>query len=437
MLSRGAFNALLKTLEEPPPHVKFIFATTEINKIPITILSRCQRYDLSGIPRDRIQQRLLEILKEEGQEADNAALVLIARRAGGSMRDAQSLLDQVLAFAQGKLTLHQVQGLLGLAKDEQIINIVLPMLERDPAKALPVLHQTLGQGVQPAELLDQWIDLWRQLLLVGTLGDTPAARDLVETDLTPLKGALSGWKPEGLMAGLDVLVTTKSRLRSTGHGQVLLELALIRLCRLADLMPLAEVARRLDGMAKGASRGSPMPSASRVTSPTPTPRVISQVNGISSSTFESTATPTKPGLALQNTRELWQAVLENLGMQYRLQLEPAIQQRFVPPNALIVGFPPGCEVQKDFCADSDRSAKIEAILNRLTGQNVALRFEIVRDAAPVTKAAPRALQQKQILEKHPLARAVMEHLGGQLVSMDDGFGQGQELPDIDTTDGVE
>src|SRR5438445_11861216 len=104
MLSKGAFNALLKTLEEPPPHVKFIFATTEIDKVPVTILSRCQRFDFPGIALPQIVERLRSIVAGEGMQADDDALELVARRAGGSMRDAQSLLDQLLAFGNDPLT---------------------------------------------------------------------------------------------------------------------------------------------------------------------------------------------------------------------------------------------------------------------------------------------------------------------------------------------
>src|SRR3954454_5755500 len=113
MLTREAFNALLKTLEEPPPHVKFIFATTEVQRIPVTILSRCQRFDFLGIGVPRIVERLRQVVAAEGMEADDEALELVARRAGGSMRDAQSLLDQLLAFGEARLTVQHVHQLLG------------------------------------------------------------------------------------------------------------------------------------------------------------------------------------------------------------------------------------------------------------------------------------------------------------------------------------
>src|SRR5262249_32431448 len=117
MLTPQAFNALLKTLEEPPEHIKFIFATTDVQKIPLTILSRCQRFDFAGIPLPRIVERLRGIVQSEGIQADDEALELVARRAGGSMRDAQSLLDQLLAFGGDQLNSERVHKLLGTAHD--------------------------------------------------------------------------------------------------------------------------------------------------------------------------------------------------------------------------------------------------------------------------------------------------------------------------------
>jgi DNA polymerase-3 subunit gamma/tau len=424
MLSREAFNALLKTLEEPPPHVKFIFATTEVNKIPITILSRCQRYDLGGISREAIQQRLQAIMKEEGQEADQDALQLIARRATGSMRDAQSLLDQALAFSQGKLTLHQVQHLLGLAKEDQIFGIVKPVLERNTATALKALHDCMNQGVQIAELLDQWIELWRQLLLRATLGNAPEARDLYESDLEPLLPALTNWKPEALMSGLDVLVTTKTRLRFTGHAQVLMELALIRLCRLADLLPLTEIAQRLEAMAKGASRTAPMPSALRQTTETDLVRTAPEIQSPLESPNGAVRAPSITRLSLDNLPEVWMALLDSFGPQspHRAQLEKSIRQQFAPPNGILIGFPQDYEAEKTYCSDSSRCAKLEEALRRITGQTVVVRFELLVNQVAGKQDLPKAQAQRQAVQQVPIAKALMEQLGAQLVQMEEGFG---------------
>lgn len=422
MLSKEAFNALLKTLEEPPPHVKFIFATTDVHKIPITILSRCQRFDLSGIPRESIQQRLNSIVKAEGHSAEEAALQLIARRAGGSMRDAQSLMDQALAFSQGSLSLDLVQKLLGLSNDEDISNLVLAILKRDCSGALKALHHCLDKSVQLAELLDQWMELWRQLLLRVTLGDVPEVKDLCEADLKPFQSALSGWNAEAMMAGLDVLITTRTRLRSTGQTQVLMELAVIRLCRLADLLPVSEIAKQLEGMAKGAVRGGSMTGASRSTAtsiakPIPAPSTSRLVSELPA--------PAKMELIPPQQHEVvWAALLEQLGnqSQIRFQLERAVRTSFQPPTALLVSFPPGCESSRDYCSDANRCAKLEEMLKKITGESVALRFDIANDME--TKAfVPKAVQQRMDVMSVPLAKAVVEQLGGQLVHMDEGFGQ--------------
>ncbi len=148
MLSKGAFNALLKTLEEPPPHVKFIFATTEVEKVPITILSRCQRFDFAGISVPRIVEHLREIVQREGMQADDEAIELVARRAGGSMRDAQSLLDQLLAFGGERLTTDQVHSLLGTAGDERIVAVAESVLAHEVKTALDLLDEAVVNGLQ-------------------------------------------------------------------------------------------------------------------------------------------------------------------------------------------------------------------------------------------------------------------------------------------------
>src|SRR4029077_1614885 len=158
MLSTSAFNALLKTLEEPPPHVKFIFATTEVEKIPITILSRCQRFDFAGIGTPRIVQRLREIVASEGMQADDEALELIARRAAGSMRDAQSLLDQLLAFGNERLTTEHVHDMLGTAHDDRVSALAGAVLTHGSKQALELLMEALDEGLQLGELVDQLTD---------------------------------------------------------------------------------------------------------------------------------------------------------------------------------------------------------------------------------------------------------------------------------------
>ena len=145
-VTKDAFNALLKTLEEPPEHVKFIFCTTEATKIPITILSRCQRFDFAGISTRAILDRLRQIVEAEGVEAEDEALEVLARRAAGSMRDSQSLLEQLLSFASQRITVADVHGMLGTAGDQRLTALVKHLVDRNAAAALSELMRRPRKG---------------------------------------------------------------------------------------------------------------------------------------------------------------------------------------------------------------------------------------------------------------------------------------------------
>ncbi len=167
MLTREAFNALLKTLEEPPEHVKFIFCTTEPTKIPITILSRCQRFDFAGISTRSIFERLRQIVAAEGVEAEPEALEVIARRAAGSMRDSQSLLEQLLAFAPERITVADVHGMLGTAGDERLAALVGHLVARNAAGALAELDAAAHEGVDVAQLIEQLFGYFRDCMVAA------------------------------------------------------------------------------------------------------------------------------------------------------------------------------------------------------------------------------------------------------------------------------
>src|SRR6478735_2182209 len=172
MLTKEAFNALLKTLEEPPEHVKFIFATTEAQKIPITILSRCQRFDFAGISQTAIQSRLAQIAAAEGVRVEPGALQILASRAAGSMRDSQSLLEQLLAMGHERISAADVNQLLGIAPAERLNGLVRHLLSRDPSAALAELDATIQSGVEVGLLLDQLVGYFRDVMTT-TVGCAP------------------------------------------------------------------------------------------------------------------------------------------------------------------------------------------------------------------------------------------------------------------------
>jgi DNA polymerase-3 subunit gamma/tau len=245
MLSMSAFNALLKTLEEPPPNVKFIFCTTEPNKLPDTILSRCQRFDFGTIETASISGRLHQIAQLEGVEVDQDALELVARRAAGSMRDSQSIFDQLLAFGEEHIQAADVHRLLGMASDDRLIEIGAALVQRDQATALAAFHAALDDGVQIGELTDQLLFYLRDLMILATGADkvellsvAPASRDRLATQA-------ADWGLQTIVAALQILADTKGRMQRVTYGRALAELALVRIALLDDLTDVASLIEKL------------------------------------------------------------------------------------------------------------------------------------------------------------------------------------------------
>ncbi len=263
MLTPAAFNALLKTLEEPPPHVKFIFCTTDPDKIPITVLSRCQRFDFAPVSTDSILGRLKEIVRAEGISADDEALRLIARRAEGSMRDSQSLLEQVMSFSDGKLTTDTVHAMLGTADDARLHEFVIALANHDPKQALHLVERASGEGIAAGQLAEQLLGYFRDIL-VATVG-CPAemqryANELLHDELISLG---QKWGLQTVLAILGILDQTLVRIRHSLHGRVLFESALIQICHLPDLQAVADLAATLAG---GGATSQPL-GGNRVTDP--------------------------------------------------------------------------------------------------------------------------------------------------------------------------
>ena len=233
MLSIGAFNALLKTLEEPPEYVIFILATTEAHKIPITILSRCQRYDFKRITIDTIAARLDELMKKEQVEVEEKAIRYIAKAADGSMRDALSLLDQCIAFYLGqKLTYDHVLEVLGAVDTDVFSRLLRQIISQDVGKVLATVEELVMQGRELTQLAADFTWYLRNLLLVKTSGDScEEVIDISSENLARLKEEAQQIEVDAIMRDIRCFSELSGRIRYAGQKRVLIEMALIRLCR--------------------------------------------------------------------------------------------------------------------------------------------------------------------------------------------------------------
>jgi len=267
MLSKGAFNALLKTLEEPPGHVKFIFATTEVRKVPVTVLSRCQRFDLRRVDVPRLAQHLDMIVSKEGARADEDALTLIARAAEGSVRDALSILDQAISTSMGPdgstVTAASVRALLGLADRGLIFDLVETLVAGEVAAALKALDGLIRNGADPVELLGDLAEAVHVTTRVKAVGAEAAGEEL-SADEKRRASALGARLSMPLLARLwQMLLKGLEEAGKAPNPFAAAEMVLIRIAYTADLPPPDEVIRALGGVPEARRRQGERPASDR------------------------------------------------------------------------------------------------------------------------------------------------------------------------------
>jgi DNA polymerase III subunit gamma/tau len=277
-ISGAAFNALLKTLEEPPPRVKFIFATTEYHKIPETILSRCQQYDFRMIPARELLSHLRGVADQEGIRVTDAALALVARAAEGSVRDALSLLDQVLAFTGDEVPDADVAGLLGLVDRELLHRAARALVEGDSLAALELVESLADYGADYRNFARELLLYLREILLVKLAPEgSPLLAAVLPEELERLRGLAGELSEEDLLRGLDLLTRGEAELRGASDPRVVLDLLLLKLVQSRRLLPFAELVARVErllGGAPAAALPAPRPGAARPPAPAPAARAL-------------------------------------------------------------------------------------------------------------------------------------------------------------------
>jgi DNA polymerase-3 subunit gamma/tau len=246
MLTNQAFNALLKTLEEPPEHVKFIFATTEPHKILPTILSRCQRFDLRPIPAETIAEHLLHIAREEGVNLQEPAAWAIAKGADGGMRDAQSMLDQLVAFCGETITEANVLDVFGFTSRETVATVIGSLLARDTPTALTTVQREAEAGRELSQLLGELIGGLRALL-VSRLDSSTGGDGIPAETWAALQAASEAYPAERLLSVIDVFAETESRMKWASNKRLHLEIGLIKAVQTLGEVRLSDVIKVLAG----------------------------------------------------------------------------------------------------------------------------------------------------------------------------------------------
>lgn len=246
MLSPAAWNALLKLLEEPPAHVRFIFATTEVEKVLPTVLSRCQRFDFRSIDLANIVKRLKDICEKERVNLSDAVLFRIARAAGGGMRDAQTLLDQLIAVSEGTVDEQDLNLLLGAARGDDLNHVVGDLIAGNAASAIEALDRIAAGGVAMATFLDQTVDHLRTMLLVQACGPQSPAVTRLGTCTPALEAQAKLAAPEKTLRICQILVGSQQALRHGVDPRLQLELAFVRIAGLGQMVDADTLLKRIE-----------------------------------------------------------------------------------------------------------------------------------------------------------------------------------------------
>ena len=435
MLTKEAFNALLKTLEEPPPSVYFVFATTEEHKVPSTIRSRCQRYDFHRIARGVIEETLRRLCEREGFTADADALAELARHADGGLRDAESLLDQVAAIGQGKVTRDDVRTLLGEAEVEVYLAIIEACAKGDVADAFRRLGVLLDRGMDPARVAGELAQALRDVLVASSAREDAASLGLRSDLVDAYVRVAQTLTPSRAAAFLGLAGRTVSEMRRASRPRLVLEMALARMARLEDPGPLDELAKRLDAVARRLDGGAAAPSPGRGGGqpPASSPRSKAPAAPAAPDPLpppdidESAEAPEDlppPAAASELEGELgsvWRALLERVGRRKRML------GSFLAHGAPVTLDQDGLSVMfennyhEGMVNRRENLALIRDELAAAAGRPTEFRARVGRPppGARVVAAPPdeaeRPSDPRDLLARNPGLKRVIDELGGQVL----------------------
>jgi DNA polymerase-3 subunit gamma/tau len=429
MLSTAAFNGLLKTLEEPPPHVKFLFATTEIRKVPVTVLSRCQRFDLRRIETEAMTAYLVRVAEQENVSIDADALALIARASEGSMRDALSLMDQSIAHGGGRVDGAEVRIALALADRSRMIDLFEALMRGDIASALTEFDSQHDSGADPIAVLN---DLAEFVHIVTRMKLTPEARkDRALSESERQRGAECAERlpMRALSMAWQVLLKGLTEVQTANRPRMAAEMVLVRLAYAADLPGPAEIIREWrsgEGVVASSSTvhvSAPAgPAARALAASDPRPRMVSGADA-------SSARPlAEPRADLASLPQSFDAVVALAAQQRDIRLQTALER-----DLAISRFEPGrIEFVLEPHAEPDLPNRLHRALFEWTGQRWAISVvDAIPGAKPLTRFAEleaRRAEERHGVQKRASVQFVLKHFpGAEIIDVQDALTQSEPV----------
>ncbi|BBB90847.1 MAG TPA: DNA polymerase III subunit gamma/tau [Methylomusa anaerophila] len=435
MLTTEAFNALLKTLEEPPAHVIFVLATTEPHKIPATIHSRCQRYDFRRIGVADIEKQLTTVAVNSGLNADAEALRLIAVQADGGMRDALSILDQCAAAQDGVITPDQVRRLLGLIGHEWVWQITEGLAKRDTPTVLVKLDELINLGKDIRQLLVELTLHFRSLMLYKAAPDLENI-EMYSDDKRVLSNQSAWFSHEELVRILEMLHTAANEARWAQEPRIVIEMTFISICRRTAGSDLTSLIERVAALEAKLANASALPVAAAAAKPQPSVVRETPAIPVVPPKGKKVSPPARPEPAKEpqvreevpaSLTEIWAAVLKELLTTGKRSVHACVMQgqlASLTDNQAVVRFTAG--FPKERTEKDDFRLIVEKVLAQVSGQQVRLtctlgQDEPARPALPSqeSSARPQEVEAAEPGEEHPAVQQARILFGGKIIKIDD------------------
>lgn len=445
MLTAEAFNALLKTLEEPPAHVKFIFATTQAHKVPPTILSRCQRFDFRRISIKDIVGSLKSIVKKEGLKVDDDVLMLIARHSDGSMRDAQVVLDQISSFAEGKISAQDASKILGAVSDDILFALAESIKSRDAAFALKTIDSLADEGKDIVQVVLYLIEHFRNLSMIKVSKDPSSLVDASAEKIALYEEQARKFTVEEILYIIYTLSGTLDFIRKSGMPRAPLEMAFIKLTLSGSVKSYADILERLEKIESAASRNCAEPPEALSGRPTDlrSGRIGDRPGG------EEAASPAIASPAIRRDEAisknaqlgevsaLWNAVLnnvKNVKISVAMYLKEGAPQSF-EADTLSISFPRSSQFHKEMLESPENKSLILKAIKETLGRELRLKFVISENNGNSDNAQKGAfedsLEDDSIIKdipgrkgaEDPIINDALEIFGGEIENNKNKNGQ--------------
>ncbi len=445
MLSNSSFNALLKTLEEPPPHVVFIFATTEYRKILPTILSRCQHFEFRKIARSDIAAHLGKVCAAEKVAISPYALDLIARLADGSLRDSQSILDQVIAYSGTTVKDEEVRTILGVLDRDLLLEFVSKVADKDAAALLGLVDRILETGHDPSLLLDNLMAQVREILILKIVPDAREKMGFAEDDVGALTPLAERFSQEDLLRILDAIAREEGRIKYSSQPRYLLEALAVRLCHLADLTPLEELLARYppEGKEAEGKRETSPPSRRSAGQESALPATPARRETVEAAAAAPAQSP-RTGASLQEerpapaaapgdpagTRRQVEAILERISREKSTLGGFLSHASFfdLEEEAFVISLPEESAMIQATIERKEYLAVIREAVQAVTGRRLEVKVRLAKPvpsaemAPPAAGEAGGASKKKQLMEeatRSPVVQSFLDLFQGEITDIEE------------------